>query len=456
MSQLRFPPDFLWGVATSAQQIEGGASEGGRGASIWDHFAATAGAIGDGSRPDRTCDSYRLWRDDIDLMRWLGVGAYRFSTSWSRLMPAGTGRPNAQGLDHYDRLVDALLAAGIVPFITLNHWDLPQALQERGGWANRDTARAFVDYAATVVSRLGDRVVHWVTHNEPWCIAHLGHHEGCHAPGHRDPQEALRVGHHLLLSHGWAVPEIRRLAPSAQVGIVLIFSPAHPASGTLDDRDAARRYDGFFNRWYLDPLLRGEYPPDAVSDAIEEGRWPTGKAAFVAAGDLQAIAAPLDFLGVNYYSRTVLAAGTDGRPRAIPQASPEELTEMGWEVYPAGLTEVLLRLTNEYRVPRLYVTENGAAFADPPSQEGRIADPRRVAYLHDHLAAVYAAIAVGAPVRGMFVWSLLDNWEWGHGFEKRFGLYAVDHATSARRPKDSAYWYRDAIAAGAATAGRMP
>jgi beta-glucosidase len=453
MAILRFPTDFVWGVATSAQQVEGAWAEGGRGESIWDRFAATPGNIADGSRPDTTCDHYHRWRDDLALMRGLGVGAYRFSTGWSRIMPTGRGTPNPAGLDFYDALVDALLAAGITPFLTLNHWDLPQALQDRGGWAARETAFAFVELAAVVADRLGDRVHHWVTHNEPWCVATLGHEEGCHAPGHRSPAEALAAAHHLLLSHGWAAAEIRRRARSAEVGIVLNLSPGHAATPTPADREAVRRFDSFFNRWYLDPLLRGEYPADAVADRVRRGHLSSAQLPFVRDDDLAAIRTPLDFLGVNYYSRTVLAAGPDGEPRAVP-AAPETLTEMGWEVYPDGLVEILQRVARDYDVAKFWITENGAAFADPPAQDGRVADPRRVAFLRDHLAAVHRAIALGLPVAGYFAWSLLDNFEWGQGFTRPFGLYAVDFATGERTAKDSAAWYREAVAAHAVDDGR--
>ncbi len=453
MAQLRFPAGFVWGVATSAQQIEGAWNQGGRGESIWDRFAAIPGNIADGSRPHTTCDHYHRWRNDIALMRWLGLGAYRFSTGWSRILPSGRGAPNQAGLDFYDALVDALLAADITPFVTLNHWDLPQVLQDQGGWASRETAKAFAEYAAVVSDRLGDRVRHWTTHNEPWCVATLGHEEGCHAPGHRDPAEALRAAHHLLLSHGWAAEVIRRNARDPEVGIVLILSPGHPATPSADDREAVRRFDGLFNRWYLDPLLRGSYPADVVADRVRRGQLPGGEMPFVHDGDLAIIRTPLDALGVNYYSRTVLAAGPDGEPRAVP-AAPERLTEMGWEIYPDGLVEVLQRVAGEYGVRKIWITENGAAFVDPPAVDGRIADPRRTAYLRDHLAAVHRAIALGLPVGGYFAWSLLDNFEWGQGYTRRFGLFAVDFANGERAAKDSAFWYRDTVTANAVDDGR--
>ena len=448
-----FPEGFIWGTATSAQQIEGARRADGRGDSIWDRFADTPDKIEDDSCADTACDHYRLWADDLDLMRWLGIGAYRFSTSWSRVMPDGR-RANAAGLDFYDKLVDGLLAAGIVPFLTLNHWDLPVALQQDGGWVARDTAKAFVDYTAAVAARLGDRVRFWCTHNEPWCIATLGYEEGHHAPGHTRPADALRVAHHLLLSHGWAVGVLRQARSDAQVGLVHNYTPAWPATGSEADRDAARWFDGFFNRWFLDPLFRGAYPTDAVTDRVARGHLPDDEMPFVESGDLAAISAPLDYLGVNYYSRAILKAGPDGRPVAVPGAPEEELTEMGWEVFPQGLTDALVRLHRDYAPPALYITENGAAFVDPPAVDGHIADERRQRYLQDHLAAAAAAIDAGVPLRGYFAWSLLDNWEWGHGYTKRFGLYRVDFDTLERTAKDSAYLYRDIVARNAVSTAR--
>jgi beta-glucosidase len=395
------------------------------------------------------CDHYHRWREDVDLMRWLGVGAYRFSIAWPRILPKGRGEVNAAGLDFYDALVDSLLETGIEPFVTLYHWDLPQALQGQGGWGVRDTANAFVEYAGAVSARLGDRVRYWVTHNEPWCVAILGHEEGVHAPGHRDPAEALRVAHHVLLSHGLAIETIRQNAPDAEVGIALILFPSFPASPSRDDADATRHYDGAFNRWYLDPVFRGRYPEDSVSDRVRLGHLSGTDLPFVREGDLRTISTPLDFLGVNYYSRTVLKAGQDGRPVAVRVAPDDELTDMGWEVFPQGLHDVLVRIDREYKPPKIYITESGAAYADGPDATRRVADTRRVDYLRGHLTAAHNAIADGVPLHGYFAWSLLDNFEWAHGYDKRFGLFWVDFATQQRVPKDSAFWYRDVIAANA-------
>ncbi len=446
MSGLPFPQDFVFGVATSAQQIEGAWDEDGRGESIWDRFASISGNIADGSLPHTACDHYHRWKEDLDLMRWLGVAAYRFSTGWSRVMPAGRGDPNPMGLDFYDRLVDALMDAGIEPHLTLNHWDMPQALQDRGGWPARETCDAFAEYAAAVAGRLGDRVRHWTTHNEPWCVASLGYAEGKHAPGHCDPEVGLWAAHHLMLSHGMAVETIRACAPGARVGIVMNLSPPIPASPSEADRDAARQFDGFFNRWYLDPLFRGRYPRDAIEDRVRWGHLPSRDLPFVRANDMDRIRARMDFLGINYYSGTMLAAAADGLPRAVPMAPREELTEMGWAVHPAGLAEILARVTREYSPLPLYISENGAAFVDPPPHHGRVADPRRVAYLRAHLAAAHRALAGGIPLRGYFAWSLMDNFEWADGYTRRFGLFGVDFATGKRIPKESAFWYRETIA----------
>jgi beta-glucosidase len=443
MSRTQFPRDFLWGVATSAQQIEGATAEGGRGESVWDRFAAIPGRIADGSRPTVACDHFHRWREDVDLLHWLGVDAYRFSVAWPRVFPTGKGRVNTSGLDFYDALVDRLLSFRIRPFLTLEHWDLPQALQEEGGWASRDTVGRFVEFTDAVSRRLGDRVAHWATHNEPWCVAHLGHERGEHAPGLRSPEHALRVAHHLLLSHGSALPVLRRNAPHAELGIVNLHVAVQPASDAPADVDAARQLDGSINRWYLDPLFGRGYPVDAIADRVRLGHLPGPDLPFVEAGDLATIAAPMDFLGINYYSRTVVRAGADGQPEAVPVASDAERTAMGWEVYPEGLRESLLRVTNDYRPRRLYLTENGAAFDDEVASEGPRPDARRIDYLRGHIAAAARAIADGAPLHGYFVWSLMDNFEWAQGLSKRFGLYHVDYATGRRTARASAIWYRD-------------
>lgn len=447
MSGAGFPSTFRFGVATSAQQIEGAAREDGRGESVWDRYASTPGRIKDRSTSDVACDHYHRWRGDIALMRELGVGAYRFSTGWSRVLPTGEGAPNEAGLAFYDRLVDGLLEAGITPFLTLNHWDLPQALDEKGGWGSRATVDAFVAYADVLSRRLGDRVKHWITHNEPWCVATLGHENGAHAPGRRDAGEALRVAHHLLLSHGRAVPVLRANSAGAEVGLTTMMTATEAASDADADRDAARQWDGLFNRWFLDPLQLGSYPADVVADHHRHRRLATPELPFVQDGDLATIAVPTDFIGINYYSRAVLKGGPDGRPVGVPQAPPEELTEMGWEVRPQGFFDVLTRVARDYAPKKIYVTENGAAFADPPAVNGQIADPRRVDYLRTHLLSAARAIEAGVPLAGYFAWSLMDNWEWAEGYTKRFGLYAVDFESQQRTAKHSARFYRDVVAA---------
>jgi beta-glucosidase len=452
MAAFRFPENFVWGTATSAQQIEGGRDRDGRDESIWDRFATVPGKIEDGSNCDTTCDHYHRWPQDIELMQWLGTGAYRFSTSWARVMPDGR-TSNPRGLDFYDRLVDGLLTAGVTPFLTLNHWDMPQTLLETGGWCARDTAHRFVEYAAAVSARLGDRVQQWCTHNEPWCVATLGYEEGHHAPGLKSPADGLYAAHHLLLSHGWAADVIRANALDPHVGIVIIHCPAMPATDSATDHDAARWFDGFFNRWYLEPLYRGAYPADAVADRVARGHLPEGDLPFVQDGDLAAISAPMDYLGVNYYSRNIMRMNEDGKPAAVPGGRKEDRTEMGWEVFPQGLTDTLVRIHRDYAPPRIYIAENGAAFADPEVKNGRIADVRRASYLREHLKAAHAALETGVPLHGYFAWSLLDNFEWSYGFSKKFGLFQVDFDTFARTAKDSAYLYRDIIARNAVSEG---
>jgi beta-glucosidase len=439
MTPKSFPSGFLWGTATAAYQIEGAWDEDGKGESIWDRFSHTPGNVQDGDRGDVACDHYRRWRDDIALMRELGLQAYRFSISWPRVLPKGVGAVNQAGLDFYDRLVDGLLEAGITPFVTLYHWDLPQVLQDKGGWANRASAAAFAHYADVVSRRLGDRVKNWITHNEPWCTSFLGYWVGVHAPGIRNGP-ALLAAHHVLLSHGQAVPVLRANSPGAHVGITLNFSPAHPASDSEDDRAAARRYDGFFNRWFLDPLYGRGYPADMIE--LYGSMAPK-----IPDGDLETIAAPTNFLGVNYYNREVIRDDPGAPPLRTASVRPEgEYTAMDWEVYPDALCELLMRLHRDYAPGRLYVTENGAAYDDMVAPDGGVHDERRTRYLARHFAAAHAAIAEGVPLAGYFVWSLMDNFEWAYGYSKRFGVVYVDYPTQRRVAKDSALFYRDVIA----------
>jgi len=447
--RVTFPRGFVWGSATSAYQIEGAARLDGRGESIWDRFASVPGNIEDGSSADVACDHYHRWREDLDLLRALGHRAYRFSVAWPRILPSGRGSVNRIGLDFYARLVDGLLERGITPFVTLYHWDLPQALQDEGGWADRATADAFASYADVVSRTLGDRVKHWITHNEPWCSSILGHRTGSQAPGLRDARVALAASHHLLLSHGLAVGVLRQNAPGALVGIALNLAPCGPASPSPQDADASRRRDGELNRWFLDAIYRGQYPADIVADAIDAGILPPSGLPCVKDGDLRTIAAPLDFLGVNYYFRVVMRSGaiaeTDNHPRTVHLAPESEWTEMGWEVYPDGLFETLVRTYLEYRPRTMYITENGASYATAPDAGRRVADGARIRYLRDHLVAAGRALKVGVPLAGYFAWSLLDNFEWQCGFKQRFGLCWVDYATGERIPKDSAHYYRRVI-----------
>ena len=444
-----FPDGFVWGAATSAYQIEGAADGDGRGESIWDRFCRTPGRIRDGGVGDVACDHYHLWRDDIALMKELGLKAYRFSISWPRVIPEGRGPVNVKGLDFYSRLVDGLLDAGIVPYATLFHWDLPQRLQEAGGWPARETADAFRPYVEAVVRRLGDRVENWITHNEPWCAALQSHQIGLHAPGLRDWPAALRASHHLLLSHGWAVPIVRAHSPRAKVGITLNLTPAEPASPSRGDREATRHFDGYFNRWFLDPLYGRGYPADMIADYARDGRLPKEWDDVVRAGDLDAIAVPTDFLGVNYYNRTVVRSESlpesDNLPRTVFLAPESEWTEMGWEVHPDGLYQTLCRVHFDYGPARIYVTENGASWSDAPGPDGRVPDHRRIRFLRDHFRAARRAISAGVPLAGYFVWSLLDNFEWDRGYSQRFGIVWVDYATQRRIPKESARWYRRVI-----------
>lgn len=444
----RFPATFVWGVATSSFQIEGAHAADGRGPSIWDTYAARPGIIRDGSNAEIACDHYHRYAEDIAIMRALGVDAYRFSIAWPRVVPAGRGRVNAAGLDFYDRLVDALLATEIEPWITLYHWDLPQLLEDEGGWTNRETVDAFAEFADVVSRRLGDRAKHWITHNEPWCASVLGYAQGEHAPGRKSWPDALRAAHHLLLSHGCAVPVLRHNVSNARVGITLNLAPCHAASPSDADRDAARQFDGELNRWFLDPLYRGSYPQDIVVGHERAGRLPRGLE-FVRQGDLEAIRVPIDFLGVNYYSRAVMRSDQipedENAPRTIRAADPADLTEMGWEVYPEGLTEVLKRIHQDYGPGALLVTENGAAFADRPGPDGSVDDPRRCDYMRSHVQACLDAIGAGVPLHGYFLWSLLDNFEWTFGYSKRFGIVRVDFETLERTIKSSGWLYKRII-----------
>lgn len=440
-----FPDGFLWGAATAAYQIEGAWDEEGKGASVWDTFARTPGKIHAGDTGDIACDHYHRWREDIDLMSGLHLGAYRFSVSWPRVIPEGTGSVNPAGLAFYDRLVDALLEAGIAPMLTLNHWDLPQTLQDRGGWGSRETMEAFVTYADAVSRLLGDRVPRWITHNEPSVVAVDGHVVGEHAPGLADPALGLQVAHHLLVSHGMAVPAIRANAPSADVGISINVWPQSPATDDPADMAAAERQYGAEANWYLDPLYGKGYPAEIMEIYERMGIAPT-----VLDGEMALIAAPTDFLGLNYYSRSVVRSNPAEEPfgaEGVDEAG--EYTETGWFVYPEGLYDLLMRVQRDHEPTEVFVTENGAAFTDVVSPDGVVHDDRRLSYLRGHLLAAHRAIAGGVPLRGYFVWSLMDNLEWAEGFSKRFGIVRVDFETLERSVKDSGWWYRDTAVANA-------
>lgn len=446
MQRNRFPDNFIWGAATAAYQIEGAVNEDGRGPSIWDTFSHTPGKTDKGDTGDVACDHYHRWQDDVKLMQSLGLEAYRFSISWPRVIPQGFGPPNERGLDFYDNLVDGLLEANITPFVTLYHWDLPQALQDKGGWANRATVDAFVEYADAVVARLGDRVTHWITHNEPQVAAFVGHFEGRHAPGIQDPRIALQVAHHLLLSHGRAVPVLRSARAGAQVGITLNLSPAMSASESPEDKSAAERLDMAFNRWFLDPLYGQGYPEALVElygDMMPE----------IEGNDLDFIASQTDFLGINYYfPQTVRAVPLTQHPLGIAVRTPEEevaagreITAMGWPVAPESFTELLKRVQSDYAPKAVYITENGAAF-DDTLEDGVVHDRQRTAYLRSHFEAAWEALHAGVPLQGYFVWSLLDNFEWAYGYSKRFGIIYVDYPTQERVLKDSARYYQRVVA----------
>jgi beta-glucosidase len=420
----------LWGAATSAYQIEGAATADGKGESIWDRFCATDGNIIDRSSGDVACDHYHRYSDDVALMAGLGLSAYRFSIAWTRIMPKGTGEVNQAGLDFYDRLVDRLLEAGIRPFPTLYHWDLPQALEDAGGWPVRATADAFADYAEIVVRRLGDRVQDWATINEPYVVVNHGYLTGEHAPGRVSLADALAASHHVLLGHGLAMARIRAIDSTLRAGIVINFTPVTPVGTSPAAVDRQRLVDDIENRWYIEPVAGNGYP----SYATERLAWAQEE---VLDGDLDVIAAPIDMLGVNFYTRKFVGA-LDGEE---PGRGGD--TAMGWEIQPAALGALLRSLHQNYGFERLYITENGAAMPDQARADGRVADTDRIAYLGRHLAQVHDAIADGVPVGGYFQWSLLDNFEWAHGYGPRFGMIEVDFDTQERIPKQSALWYSD-------------
>lgn len=429
---LAFPKDFVWGTATASYQIEGAWNEDGKGESIWDRFAHTPGKIDNGDTGDVACDHYHRWREDVALMRQLGLRAYRFSMAWPRVLPNGRGAVNQRGIDFYTSLVDELLAANITPYITLYHWDLPQALP--GGWLNRDTAGYFADYAALVVRRLGDRVKNWITLNEPWVAAFVGYEEGRHAPGEKSTRAAFQVAHHLLVAHGLGMQAIRASASQVNAGIVIDMFPTEAGTDSPQDQALAERAWQRGAGWFLGPLLQASYPAEiwaSLGDNTPQ----------VLPGDLALIAQPMDLLGVNYYSRHLIQNGVYVKP--VPGS---EYTEMGWEIHAPAFGRLLHRIHHAYKLPPLYITENGAAFRDQVDADGQVHDPRRLNYIREHLQQIHAAIQAGIDVRGYFLWSLIDNFEWAYGFSKRFGIVYVDFATQKRIIKDSGKWYARVIA----------
>ncbi|HET7479395.1 MAG TPA: GH1 family beta-glucosidase [Rubrobacteraceae bacterium] len=448
-----FPEGFLWGTATAAYQVEGAVNEDGRGPSIWDTFSHTPGKVYRGDTGDIACDQYHRLEQDLDLMAELGINAYRFSVAWPRIQPEGGGAVNQKGLDYYRRLVDGLRQRGIQPMLTLYHWDLPQALEDRGGWTSRETSDRFAEYAGVVYEALGDTVPYWITLNEPWVAAWLGHGYGVHAPGHADTAMALAATHHLLLGHGLALQAMRSAAipgDENQFGITLVLQPARPSRDREADADAVRRVDGHANRLYLDPLFHGEYPDDLLSHYRERGvELPS-----VQDGDMDVISGDLDFLGVNYYFRHAVRDAPDEEPKAVPFSElnarvviphDAEKTAMGWPVEPEGLTQVLVRIKEEYADLPIYITENGRAVHDYVDPEGGVDDEERISYLDAHFRAAHEAIGRGVDLKGYMVWSFLDNFEWAEGYSKRFGIVYVDYGTQRRVPKASARWYSDVI-----------
>lgn len=443
----QFPKDFAWGTATAAYQIEGGVCEDGRKESIWDVFSHTPGRVANGDTGDIAADHYHRWKADIGLMKDLGYKAYRFSLAWPRILPDGRGKVNQAGVDFYNHLIDALLDAGIHPLVTLYHWDLPASLPQ--GWLARETADAFAEFTSVAAKAFGDRVKEWITINEPFCASFLSYQNGIHAPGLYDTFKALKAAHHLLLAHGLAVPILREFCKDARVGITLNEGPFYPLTQSDADLAEANHLDGELNRWFLDPLYGRHYPADMLRDYVTAGVLESLEPDFIQDGDMQKIAISTDFLGLNYYSRTIVHAG--GEVGKSPQniklknETSDTHTEMGWEVFPFGLYETICRAYFAYKPREIIITENGASYSDGPDNAGRVKDDRRIAYLHSHIEAVWKALQAGVPVSGYYVWSLLDNFEWSFGYAQRFGLIYVDYSTQKRYPKDSAYWYGKVI-----------
>ncbi|WP_239123939.1 GH1 family beta-glucosidase [Rhizocola hellebori] len=452
LTELRFPAGFWWGAATASYQIEGATDEDGRTPCIWDTFAATEGKVVNGDSGAGATEHYFRYRDDVALMASLGLNAYRFSVAWPRIRPRGGDRSNPAGIAFYDKLVDELLGKGIKPVATLYHWDLPQELEDAGGWTNRDTAHRFGDYAADVAAALGDRIELWCTLNEPWCSAFLGYGSGAHAPGRTNHADSLAAAHHLLLAHGLGTAAIRASGKDANISLAINAGVVRAFSDDPADLDAARRIDGMLNRIFLDPIFKGAYPQDVLADTAQTSDW-----SFVREGDLEIIGAPIDGLGLNYYQPDLVSAANPPRDdphgpyptgdRVTWHRAEGPRTDMDWPIDPSGLEEILLRIKRDYGDIALYITENGAAFPDKVV-DGQVQDTERIDFLHRHLVAAHQALQAGANLRGYFVWSLLDNFEWALGYGKRFGIIHVDYETQVRTLKQSAHWYRDVIASG--------
>ena len=444
-----FPKNFMWGTATSSYQIEGAPDSDGKGPSVWDKFSHTKGNIKNGDTGDIACDHYHLWSKDIELLNKLGVNSYRFSISWPRIFPTGEeNAPNQKGLDFYSRIVDTLLEYDIIPFVTLNHWDIPQGLEDKGGWTNRMMTEAFVKYCHYVSKHLGDRVKYWITHNEPWCVSHIGYIAGYKPPGIKNNwPKSLSAAHHLLLSHGMALPEIKINSRNAEAGITLNLNTSIPASPSKYDKEASWFFDNMFNRLFLEPLYKGKYPLALFEELKKRNAIADSDLGFIKENDLDLIATKTDFLGVNYYSRGVIRNEEIDESKNMPRnVKMGPITDFGWEVYPAGIYDLLIQLKNKYNVEDIYITENGCSYSDGPNADKKIDDQRRIDYHRSHLEELKLAIRDGVNCKGYFAWSLMDNFEWAQGYSQRFGLIWVDFDTLERIPKESYFWYKNYIA----------
>ncbi len=441
MNRLVFPEKFLWGAATAAYQIEGAYRDDNRGETIWDRFSHIPGKTCNGDTGDVACDHYHRYREDIKIIKELGLKTYRFSISWARIFPDGKGKPNEKGMQFYKNLVEELVENGIEPAVTLYHWDLPQKLQDEGGWANRDTVDCFVQYARYVFQNLGDKVPIWITHNEPWVVSFIGNWEGRHAPGITDFTTALLVSHHLLLSHGMTVKAYREMGFKGEIGITLNMNPVYPATDSIEDAEAAKLFNEYLNKWFADPVLKGKYPEDIFKWYQEKRFFPE-----TAGDEIEAVYQPVDFLGINNYYSSFVRYDNQKWPIPVSEVSTgKDTTQMGWEINPEGLHDLLVYLHKEYNGVKILITENGAAYNDMLNHEGKVEDDNRLTYLYRYLEQVHRAILSGVNVAGYYAWSLMDNFEWGYGYSKRFGLIYVDYKTQKRTLKKSAYWYRDVI-----------